>query len=125
MYDNPQRDTYVLPAQNFVSGKTLRIKAPKGKRGRVVDMQVSATTTFTAVTTPAYLQAGLSSDADKFGNMNMGTLAAGSAKSATDTAGELTGVEIEKGETLEISQVAPTGGSPAGVGDIHVAVEWF
>ena len=57
-YDNPLRVSYSFGEHDYGAGAlTAAIDQPDGKRGRVVDIHVSATETFTDTTTEGFLTA--------------------------------------------------------------------
>lgn len=120
--------TYTFPAMNFVSGAgAYAIKAPPGvENGRVDQIHLRATTTFTATTTAAKAQLGISGAAAKYAEVPLGTLAAGASLSNTKAQRTAAGerIRVEDGDTL-LTLVAPTGGSPAGVADVQVTIAWF
>jgi hypothetical protein len=64
-YDNPTVLTYTLPAVNFgAGGGSFAVKAPSGfEHGRILDVGVAVTETFTAITTPGYVRLGTTTDA--------------------------------------------------------------
>lgn len=120
-YDNPLRISYSFGSVDFGAGdSTFAIDQPAGKRGVVADMHVSVTETFTDDTTSGFVRVGDGSDDDKFGELDMLTTAAGAA-----LAGAGTGTVIETADTVEVNFVAPTGGTPAGIGLVTITVDWF
>jgi hypothetical protein len=129
-YANPLVVTYGFGNLNFVTGAaTYKLKPPPGcDAGRVEDIHVRVTTLFTQVSTPAYVRVGISSDHDKYAELNMGAAAANAAYSTRDVAGSihdnihLTGDGVTD---VDVRVVAPTGGSPAGVGYLDVIIGWW
>ena len=116
------RDTFVvtLPGVNFATGRDGTIRLPKGKRGRLLEVTVLGTTLFTAVTTEGKLNIGSATDADAYASCGMGTLAAKACYSATNNAGDIISADLPADTDIKYATVAPTGGSPAGVGDIII-----
>lgn len=125
-YDEPRVVTYNYAQHDFGSGgDTKEIVGPSGMRGKIVDIHVSnVTETFTNTTTEGLVQAGVTGDLNKFAELTLGTLAAGSANAASRQDGVTEGV-LEDTETLLVTMVAPTGGTPAGIADVQVAVAWY
>lgn len=126
-YSLPNRRTYTFPAVAFGSGSAQSIKGPRGKAGRLVDIHVSCTVLFTAVTTPAYVQVGTASDTDYNANFALGTLAATDSVSligSTGSASSLIQPIIDADTQVEVTFVAPTGGSPAGTGTVSICIDW-
>lgn len=127
-YSNPDRRSYVFPAVAFGTGTAQSFQGPKGKAGRLVDIHVSCTVLFTAVTTPAYVQVGTAATPAANAALALGTLAATDAISAkgngVTTAYTLTTDQIAADTQVEVTFVAPTGGTPAGTGTVAVVVDW-
>lgn len=124
-YENPVYETYNFGIHDFGNGgDALRIDNP-GKKGRVWNVHVAATETFTADTTPAYVRVGSSGDADEFAELNLGTTATDTGLSARNQASALKAVNIEEDEDVYVAFVAPTGGTPAGQGYVSITIGWF
>lgn len=125
-YDNPVIAVYTFEGHDFGAGDaTKRIKAPKGMRARVEDIQADASETFTNVTTEAKVQVGVTGELDKLADYGLGTLAAGAADAASYQDGDLKPDALEtEDETVLITLKAPTGGTPAGIADVHVVMAW-
>jgi hypothetical protein len=126
-YDHPVYVTYNYEGHDFgAGGATKPIVGPAGMRGKIVDIHASnVTETFTNTTTEAKVQAGVSGELDKFADFGLGTLAAGAADAATRHEGDVTHNVLGSDETLLLTFVAPTGGTPAGIADVQVVVAWF
>jgi hypothetical protein len=127
-YDLPVRVSYSLGSQNFTSAFATALKPPKGaKGGRVVDIHLQPSVTFTQVTTPGYVRVGTSGDADKYAQLNCGAAAATDAYNMSDggTWGETIDLVRDSITQVEVVTVAPTGGTPAGTGIVTVVVDWF
>lgn len=131
-YDNLTPVSYNFAAVNFGAGdSTHKLKVPRGATlGRVLDILLAASVTFTQTTTPALVQVGDGTTADAFAAMTVGGLAAGSTLGAGDVAGGcykatyLAG-NYNSGDGLHdliLTCVAPTGGTPAGTADVIVIV---
>ena len=121
-YDLPVYATFNYEGHDFgAGGGTKEIVGPPGMRGKVVAVLVSnVTETFTNTTTEAKVQAGVSGDLDKFAELGLGTTASGAAASGAGKAAVLA-----DDETLLVTMVAPTGGTPAGIADVQVVTAWF
>jgi hypothetical protein len=117
--------TYVLPAVDFSTTATEVIETPAGFRGVVKAITVyNVTTQFTAVTTPAYVYVGITGDTDAYvTSASLGTLDADEADCPALTRGAT--YIIPAGQTVDVTGVAPTGGSPAGVATIGVTIQFF
>lgn len=125
-YDMALAITYSLNAVDFGAGTVTRaIKGPKGMRGRLKEVTVSATETFTDDTTQAFVRLGISGDLDAHGEVPMGTLASGSALAGSGVTGAVLETAIPADTNLLLTCVAPTGGTPAGIGDVHATIEWY
>lgn len=131
MYDRPVFQTYTFPAVNFATGSSNKIPVPrKATQGRVVDIAVQATTTFTQTTTPGYVQVGDGTTPAAFAQLNMGATAANDTLSSGDQAVYV--ATYQKGNynsgaglhDLIVTFVAPTGGTPAGAGTVIINMAW-
>lgn len=136
-YDNMLVCSYNLGLQDIGNGDSAHaIKAPYGfKRARIIDIHGSIVETFTQVTTPGYARIGTAGDADKFAELNFGAAAATNAYNAADHDAFLNKpatIDLERdGDSgaalsqLEVTLVAPTGGTPAGQAFVTVVIGWF
>lgn len=131
-YDNLTPVSYSFAAVDFGAGdSTKKLKVPRGATmGRVLDILLAASETFTQTTTPGLVQVGDGTTADKFASLTCGALAAGSTLGGGDVAGGvfesvyLAG-NYNSGDGLHdliLTCVAPTGGTPAGIADVIVIV---
>ena len=125
-YSNPTVITYNLGLHDFgAAGDALAIKAPKGfEHGRIMDVGVAVTETFTATTTPAYVRLGTATDADAYVELNMGTAADTDYFNTQDDTDAIIDADVDSTQ-IEVALVAPTGGTPAGIGHVHVTIAWF
>jgi len=126
-YDNPTVINYVLPAVNFgTGGGSFAVKAPSGfEHGRILDVGVAVTETFTAVTTPGYVRLGTTTDAAAYAELNMGTAAATDFHNTQDDTDAIIDADVTDTQ-IEVACVAPTGGTtPAGIGSVHITIAWF
>lgn len=132
-YDNPNRIAYLWATQDAGAGAvTKNIVGPKGKTGRVWDYGfLNVTEAFTADTLPSYVSVGLSGNADAYGEeLSMATTAAGgglTVRSSMESGAARDAMfpaTIPAGTTVLITATAPTGGTPAGIGDLYVVIDW-
>ena len=125
-YSNPLVITYNLGLHDFgTAGDALAIKAPSGyASGRIMDIGVAVTETFTATTTPAYVRLGTTTDADAYAELNMGTAADTNYYNTQDDTDAIIDADVTSTQ-IEVALVAPTGGTPAGIGHVHVTIAWF
>lgn len=130
-YDNLTPVSYTFPAVNFATTTTQKMRVPrKATLARVLDILVSATTLFTQVTTQGIVQVGDGSTPDIFAALFMGALAAGNTLGGGDsTAGVFKAAYLAGNynagaglHDLVATFVAPTGGTPAGVGTVIIVV---
>jgi len=128
-YDNPTTVSYCLGTIDFgAGGGAFAIKPPPGKkRGNVVDVQVQVSETFTQDTTPGYVRLGTSGDADKYAELNMGAAAATDAYNLATTGQTANVIDMTADSItqVEVACVAPTGGTPAGIGAVNITIDWF
>ena len=125
-YSNPLTITYVVGEHDFgAGGDALAIKAPAGyENGRIRDVGVMVTETFTATTTPGYVRLGTATDADAYAELNMGTAADTNYYNTQDDTDAIISADVTSTQ-IEVALVAPTGGTPAGKGYVHITVDWF
>jgi hypothetical protein len=129
-YDLPTRVSYSFPVHDFGAGAGAHaIKPPKGKKqGNVVDIQLfNITETFTQTTTPGYVRLGTAGDADKYAELNCGAAAATDAYNLSDAGVVNSRIDLTEDNIsqVEVTFVAPTGGTPAGIAAVCVVVDWF
>ena len=126
-YSNGPIITYSYPAVNFGAGTTGHaFKAPKGyTQGTIIDIGVAVTTLFTNTTTPAYVRVGTAGDPDAYAELNMGVAAATDYYGTLDDTDAIINAKIPSTTQVEVACIAPTGGTPAGIGTVHITVRWF
>jgi len=131
-YSNPVTLNYSYNAQDLGAGDvTKKIRPPRGAtRGRVESIHLYASETFNQVTTQSQIQVGVASDLNKYAELDVGALAAGATLSDSDQAGVLTtdgqfDLYVETEDELTVTMLAPTGGTPAGIADVDIAISWF
>lgn len=132
-YDTPVRVSYnlgnVAGGVDFGAGNSAyAIKPPAGKKvGNVVDIHLSVNETFTQVTTPGYVRLGTAADADKYAELNCGAAAITDAYNLDDAGSINARIDLEAdGITqVEVACIAPTGGTPAGIANVTVVIDWF
>lgn len=124
-YSDPLTLAHHLGQHDFgAGGDTHKLKGPAGYKGRVRHIELNKVTeAFTAVTTPAYIRIGDGSDADKYADMSCGTTAIDAVDGPA--ASELFNAEIAADEEPVVTFVAPTGGIPAGIGNVTVHIDWY
>lgn len=129
MYDKPVVMSYHYSAVDYGAGTvTRKIRIPKGaKMARVLDIHAFATETFTNTTLQGRTQVGISGDLDKYADMPMGVLAAAAALNFAGTGGGFVAMfqdHVDDVSELIVTFVAPTGGTPAGIADVDIAIAW-
>ena len=125
-YDNPKTLTIPLGSVNFGSNSASSFKLPKGMRGRLVDIAVIGTTLFTAVSTGAFVNIGTTADPDAYASLgSLGALAATDTFNTVNDPTAIIDADLPADTQIEVSFVAPTGGSPAGVGLVYVVVDVY
>jgi hypothetical protein len=127
-YSNPDRRFYVFPNVDFGAGDSAQsLQGPKGKEGRLIDIHYSATETFNSVTTDAYTEIGTAADTNAFAHFMQGDLAATDSVCGSDGVTDpdwLIDPVIPADTQVEVTMVAPTGGTPAGIATVTVIVDW-
>lgn len=127
LQDVPFCVTYTFPAKDFGAGTfTESFETPPGFRGIIRSVALTdVTEAFTAVTTQAYVNLGVpSGDVDAYAyTAGLGTLAINGSDSPALTLGVTP--TIEPNSEVWLQGVAPTGGTPAGIGTVSVTVLYF
>ena len=125
-YAVPRVITYSFGEHDFgAAGESLSIKGPSGFAGELVGVQVNATETFTAATTSGKVQVGTAADVDAYAELDLSTTAdTNTVSEATDT-DAIIEASIPADTQVEVTLVAPTGGTPAGKGFVHITINWF
>jgi hypothetical protein len=138
-YDNPLTISYNFGSHDFGAGAGAHaVQRPYGTTMcRIEEIHVGPITeTFTADTTAAFVRVGTASDPDKFAELAMATAAATDGYGTNDdndaikAAGKFidlnrdgdSGASLDQ---LEVTFVAPTGGTPAGIGVPTVVLAWY
>lgn len=124
-YDNPLTVTYNLGTIDFGAGdEALAIRAPAGvDYGRIRHVGVAVSETFTNTTTAAFIRIGTASDPDAYVEMDMGEAADTDYYCERDDTDAI--IEEEVTDTqLEVALIAPTGGTPAGIGSVNIVIDW-
>lgn len=125
-YDKPLVITHEFGSTNFAgSPAATSFKGPKGMRGRILDIGVAVTTAFNAVSTSAKFNVGTSADADAYASLDMGTAAATDVRNTQDDPDAIIEPDLPADTQIEVTYVAPTGGTPAGVGKPYIVVGWY
>lgn len=132
-YDQPDMLSYGLGSVGFTTDGPFTIPVPPSCSGlRIVGYAIdTATVAFTADTTPGALSFGDGTDADKFGQLDAAVIAAGDSL-------HVEGNDLSQGIALDyasasggrldqitVTVVAPTGGTPAGTGNVTVFMAWY
>lgn len=126
-YDNPFYVTYSVGEHDFgAGGESLSIKGPSGKKGRLKFICLSATEAFTADTTSAKVQIGTAADVDAYAQLDCATTAdTDSIEASDEDTGTITDPDIPADTQVEVTLVAPTGGTPAGKGFVNFVIGWY
>lgn len=129
-YDNGNIVTHRSVAiTTTAAAATYAIRGPKGKRGRLVDVIATCTTTHVLGTTVTSLLIGKSGDTDAYGTFKPPALTAATGvatlldadnAASTIVAGHL----IEADSEVLLTTVANAGGSAAGVLLYDVLIDW-
>jgi hypothetical protein len=129
-YAKPERIQYTLAAVTTTdAGATIAtIKGPKGKAGRIAEINGYVTTTHVRGTTPTELRVGHGSGADLTA-MAQWSVPAGTAPvvlSASGTTGALKpSFRLPADTDILVNTIQNATGSPAGVIVYSIAIDWF
>jgi len=123
---NPRTVTYVLSAVDFGAGDSAHaVKAPLGfSFGRLIDVGVAVSETFNQVTTQGFVRLGTGADADAYAELQMGAAAATDFYNTQDDTNAIIDENVTNTQ-IEVACIAPTGGTPAGIGDVHIMIDWY
>lgn len=126
-YDNPSTVTFSFGVHDFGAGAGAKsFKLPKGKRGRLIDVGVTnISEAFTNTTTAGFVSIGTADDADKYALLNCGTTGIGDTVNTVDDADAIIDKDLPADTQIEVALVAPTGGTPAGIGEAYAVVEVY
>lgn len=141
-YDNALVIPYHYLLHDFGNGAaTFEVKPPKGcKNGRLVEIEVDVQETFTEDTEEGEVKVGNSNDDDLYGTLELGTdAAAGEVFNSEDYdiwkadgangSGFIDLLRDGSGgaavDDVLIGFVSPTGGTPAGKGEVTVTIAWW
>lgn len=127
-YADPDRRIYTFANVDFGAGDSAQsFQGPKGKKGRLIDIHLSATETFNSVTTDGYTDIGTAADPNAYAHFVQGDLAATDSVCGTDGVTDtdwLIDADIPADTQVEVTMVAPTGGTPAGIATVTIIVDW-
>lgn len=123
---NPRTVTYVLSAVDFGAGDSAHgVKAPAGYSfGRIIDVGVAVSETFNQVTTQGFVRIGTGADPDAYVELQMAAAAATDFFNTQDDTNAIIDENVTNTQ-LEVACIAPTGGTPAGIGDVHIVIDWY
>jgi len=126
---------YIVASHDFGAGAgTASIKAPSQfENGRIIEVGITnITEAFTSVTTAGQFLVGIAADTNKYCQLEV---ANGTGSGIGDTynvrndANAILDAYLVVsdliGGQLEFTYVAPTGGTPAGIGSPYIAIRWF
>jgi hypothetical protein len=117
-YSNPNRECMTIEHDFGAGGESLSYKLPASKAARLKDIVLSATETFTDDTTTGKVQVGTAADPDAYAELDCLTTADTDSIRASDQSGAIIDPAIPAGTQVEITLVAPTGGTPAGMAKV-------
>jgi hypothetical protein len=121
-YSNPRQIFTSFGEEDIAdAARALSFKGPAGKKGRLMSVSLSATETFNAVSTSAKLQIGTAADTDAYAEITLGTLAATDSVFYDYSAQS---IDLPADTQVEVTEVANTGGTPAGKCFITIGTEW-
>jgi len=125
-YDNPLTVTYSFLNDFGAGDELLALKAPAGlTRGRIREVGVAVKETFNGVTTNAFIRIGTATDADAYVEMDMAAAADTNYYNTLDDTDAIINADIPSATQVEVALIAPTGGTPAGIGVVSVVIDWF
>lgn len=133
-YENPNRWSMTFTAHDFGAGDgTINIVGPAGANGKLMDYGVQNTTeVFNAVTTAATIAVGTAADPDAYGEeFSLGTTATASGltvRSSTSVKSAIDAIIVDQNipadTALRMTLTGPTGGTPTGIGQPFIVIDW-
>lgn len=131
-YDEGIVVTYVFGVHDFgTAGEALAIKPPAGySRGRILDVGIAVTETFAGTSTSGFVRIGTAADPDAYAELNITAAGDGAAADTNyfntlDDPDAIIEADIPSATQLEVAFVAPTGGTAAGMGFVHIVIRWY
>jgi hypothetical protein len=127
-YSNPTTVTHTTGAiTTTAAATTIPIAGPKGMRGRLVDIIARCTTTHVLGTTPTKLQFGIAGTLEAYAAFLPPAMTAPdiSRLSALPGASAITLEDLPADTDLLLTTVANVTGSPAGVINYDVIIDWY
>ena len=106
-------------------GTAWSFKGPKGKVGRIIDVGMHITETFTADTLAGMVLVGTEGDPNKYAQLEMGLAAATNFWNTVDDTDAILIETLPADTQVEVTHSSPTDGTPAGIGWPQVSVEWY
>lgn len=113
-YGNPNRYAYHMGT----AADVLSVQGPKGKRGTLKDILVSASATFTA----GSVKVGTAADDDAYASFAFGALADTDSVAATDGSDPDAIIDPEIPADTQVEITYANGG--AGAGPVTVIIDW-
>lgn len=124
-YSKPLFVTYGHGLLVMTNALTTNLIPPPGsKNGRVEDIHLRSTVTFTNTTTAALVNVGTAASATKYAQLNCGVTAAGASLNGPVISSDIN-FDRDGVTSVQLQVVAPTGGSPAGTGFLDVIMAWY
>ena len=128
-YDNGYTVTYTSTVVQDIGagvGTAWSFKGPKGKKGRLIDVGIRGITeAFTNDTTGAKINVGTTGDADAYASLDCAQAAITDTFNTVDDTDAIISAQLPADTQIEVTHVAPTGGTPAGIGWPYVVVVWY
>ena len=127
-YSRASRMVYNLGSiTTTASTVTLPIRGPKGTQGRLIDVIARCTTTHVLGTTPTELDIGKAGATTAYGVFLPAAMTAPTASTLTDLPGaSVLGSTVIPADTVVLATtIANVTGSPAGVINYDVVIDWF
>lgn len=128
-YDHADRRIYSFGEIDFGAGDdSASIQGKLGKTGilRWIHVAAMGAENFNSVTTGAMVRVGTASDTDAYAQFELPDLAdtdSASSDDGTDT-NAILAAAIPVDDQVEVTFVAPTGGTPTGKGHVEICIDW-
>ena len=126
-YDAADRRCYGYSNQDFGAGdQSLSIQGPLGKKGLLRSIHVDASEVFNSVTTGAQVLVGTAADTNAYAQFELPDIADTDSVSSDDGTdpNAILSAFLPADTQVEVTFIAPTGGTPTGIGNVTIIIDW-
>ena len=126
-YENPIVIRHQFASHDFGAGAGAEaIKGIAGLKGRSIDCGLSEISeVFNGVTTTGKLNVGIAAAGAEYIAMDLAAAAVSDVFNTQDDTDAIVLADIPADTQVEVTFVAPTGGTPTGIGRPYVDIAWY